>query len=70
MLPVRLALPLPPTATFVPSDEVAIGALTALREDGRSVPRDMAIVGSDDISVACHLAPPLTTIHLPAYEQG
>jgi DNA-binding LacI/PurR family transcriptional regulator len=65
-----LALPQPPTATFVASDEVAIGALAALHEDGRSVPEDMAIVGFDDIAVARYLVPPLTTIRLPAYELG
>ena len=65
-----LSSPLPPTATFVASDEVAIGALAALHEDGRSVPRDMAIVGFDDISIARYLVPPLTTIRLPAYQQG
>ena len=65
-----LASPLPPTATFVASDEVAIGALAALHEDGRSVPRDMAIVGFDDISIARDLVPPLTTIRRPAYQQG
>jgi len=65
-----LALPLPPTATFIASDEVAIGALAALHEDGRSVPQNMAIVGFDDISVARYLVPALTTVRLPAYEQG
>lgn len=65
-----LALPQPPTATFIASDEVATGALAALHEHGLSVPDGMAIVGFDDIPVARYLVPSLTTIHLPAYELG
>ncbi len=65
-----VALPQPPTATFVASDEVAIGALAALHKHGLSVPEEMAIVGFDDIPVARYLVPSLTTMHLPAYELG
>jgi LacI family transcriptional regulator len=60
----------PPTATFIASDEVATGALAALHERGLAVPDEMAIVGFDNIPVARYLVPPLTTIHLPAYELG
>jgi len=65
-----LALPQPPTATFIASDEVATGALAALHEQGLSVPDEMAIVGFDDIPVARYLVPSLTTTRLPAYELG
>jgi LacI family transcriptional regulator len=65
-----LALAEPPTATFVASDEVAVGALAALHQRGIAVPEEMAIVGFDDIPVARFLVPPLTTIRLPAYELG
>lgn len=65
-----LALPRPPTATFIASDEVATGALAALHEHGIAVPEEMAIVGFDDIPVARYLVPSLTTVHLPAYELG
>jgi len=65
-----LALAEPPTATFVASDEVAVGALAALHQQGIAVPGGMAIVGFDDIPVARFLIPPLTTVRLPAYELG
>jgi DNA-binding LacI/PurR family transcriptional regulator len=65
-----LALPDPPTATFVASDEVATGAVAALHEHGVAVPCDMALVGFDNIPNARYMVPPLTTMHLPAYELG
>jgi LacI family transcriptional regulator len=65
-----LSMPAPPTATFVASDEVAAGALAALHKHGVTVPGGMAIVGFDDIPFSRYLIPPLTTIHLPAYELG
>jgi LacI family transcriptional regulator len=60
----------PPTALFVASDVVAMGALGALRELGLSIPDDVALVGFDDVPAARYLAPPLTTVRLPAIELG
>jgi len=65
-----LALPQPPTAVFVASDLVAFGALAAIRDQGLLVPKDIAVVGFDDVRLARYVTPPLTTIHLPAYELG
>ncbi len=59
-----------PTAVFIASDTVALGALNALYEKGIHVPEEMAIVGFDDIALARYVIPPLTTIHLPAYSLG
>jgi DNA-binding LacI/PurR family transcriptional regulator len=59
-----------PTAVFIASDTVALGALNALYENGIHVPDDMAIVGFDDIALSRYVIPPLTTIHLPAYSLG
>lgn len=59
-----------PTAVFIASDMVAIGALRALREHGLRVPEDMAIVGFDDIATARYLTPALTTVHVPAFGLG
>ncbi len=59
-----------PTAVFVASDVVAIGALRGLRDAGLPVPGDVAVVGFDDIPIAAHVDPPLTTVHLPARALG
>ena len=59
-----------PTAVFVASDEVALGALKAARIAGLSVPSDLSIVGFDDLAVATFVEPPLTTIRVPAREIG
>ena len=58
------------TAIFAQNDNMAIGALSALHERGKSVPEDCAVVGCDDIDVAAYTMPPLTTIHVPFYETG
>jgi DNA-binding LacI/PurR family transcriptional regulator len=49
-------------AVFVNSDLMAIAAMDAIRENGRTVPEDIAVVGYDDLSIAEHSNPPLTTI--------
>ena len=59
-----LALSRPPTAIFATNDLMAIGVLAAAREHGCSVPRDLSVVGFDDIHVARYLTPPLTTIRV------
>ncbi len=51
-----------PTAVFCASDMVAIGLISALHEGGVQVPADMSVVGFDDIDIAGHTIPPLTTI--------
>src|ERR687885_668329 len=51
-----------PTAIFVASDTMAIGGYQAVRGLGLAIPRDVALVGYDDISPAAVLEPPLTTI--------
>ena len=50
---------------FVASDLMGMGALRALRELGRRVPDDVAVVGFDDAPMALYAAPPLTTIRQP-----
>jgi len=49
-------------AVFVNSDLMAIAAMDAIREAGRGVPEDVAVVGYDDLSISEHSNPPLTTI--------
>ncbi|WP_030920382.1 LacI family DNA-binding transcriptional regulator [Streptosporangium amethystogenes] len=57
-------------AVFVANDLMALGALTALRQAGRQVPGDVAIVGFDDIPAASYTEPPLTTVRQPTVEMG
>lgn len=59
-----------PSALFISSDTVAIGAMWVLRRNGLRIPEDVAIVGFDDIPMAVYMDPPLTTIRLPAYGLG
>jgi DNA-binding LacI/PurR family transcriptional regulator len=49
-------------AVFVNSDLMAIAAMDTIRENGKRVPEDVAVVGYDDLSIAEHSNPPLTTI--------
>jgi LacI family transcriptional regulator len=65
-----LALDLAPTALFVASDMVAMGALRALHDRGRQVPEEMAVVGFDDITAARFIIPALTTFHVPTFGLG
>jgi LacI family transcriptional regulator len=59
-----------PTAVFVASDAVALGALQAIRRHSLHVPHDIALVGFDDIPLAGFIDPPLTTVRLPAAGLG
>jgi LacI family transcriptional regulator len=59
-----------PTCVFAVTDVMAIGALTALREAGISVPGEMSLAGFDDVPVVRDLTPPLTTVSLPLEELG
>ncbi|SAK67674.1 LacI family transcription regulator [Caballeronia fortuita] len=54
-----------PTAAFAVSDTLAIGVMNGFRSAGFSVPGDVAVVGFDDIAVAAHVDPPLTTVSQP-----
>jgi DNA-binding LacI/PurR family transcriptional regulator len=65
-----LSLPSPPTAVFARNDFTAIGAMSAIKEAGLSIPRDIAIVGFDDTPLASHTTPPLTTVRQPMRLQG
>ena len=65
-----LALPERPTAVFAASDVVAIGVMSAIQAAGFKIPEDIAVVGFDDIFLAAHTQPPLTTVRVPAYGLG
>ncbi len=59
-----------PTAIFAGSDLMAFGVFTAAEQHGLRVPDDVAVVGFDDITLAAHMQPPLTTVRQPLYEMG
>jgi DNA-binding LacI/PurR family transcriptional regulator len=58
------------TAVFVANDQMALGFLRLLRENGLEVPRDVSIVGFDDIPEAAYFTPPLTTVRQDFNEMG
>ena len=63
-------LPHEPDAVFVASDTMALGALRALREAGKRVPDEVALVGFDDTPQAATASPALTTIRQPIQQTG
>jgi LacI family transcriptional regulator len=67
-----LALPASerPTAVVAYNDLMALGALHAIRTHRLHVPDDISVIGIDDISMAAHTNPPLTTIAQPKYRMG
>jgi DNA-binding LacI/PurR family transcriptional regulator len=53
-----------PTAILAYNDLIAIGAMDAIKQRGLSIPRDISVIGFDDISLASEVNPPLTTVHV------
>jgi DNA-binding LacI/PurR family transcriptional regulator len=58
------------TAVFAANDLMAIGLMHGFRDAGIEVPREVSVVGFDDIPVAAHVWPPLTTVHQDFPELG
>ena len=58
------------TAVVAYNDLMAIGAMRAVRRRGRRVPRDVSVVGFDDVALAAYVDPPLTTIAQSTAEMG
>lgn len=65
-----LQLPELPTAVFAASDEMAIGAIHAVQDAGLSVPKDMEVIGHDNIRLVEMVRPRLTTVVQPMYDIG
>jgi LacI family transcriptional regulator len=65
-----LARQRPFTALFAYNDISAIGSIRAFQEAGLRVPEDISVVGFDDIKIAVHNNPGLTTVRQPLEEMG
>lgn len=59
-----------PTAIFAANDIIAFGIIKALADNGLLVPRDMSVVGFDDIIMASYSTPSLSSVRMPKYEMG
>ncbi|HEV7652301.1 MAG TPA: LacI family DNA-binding transcriptional regulator [Actinophytocola sp.] len=57
-------------AVFAHNDLMAVGVLDGLSAASRTVPADVAVIGFDDISIAAHTRPALTTVRQPSREMG
>ncbi len=58
------------TAICCANDNIAIGAMSAIREHGFSIPKDISVISIGDIKDAKYTNPPLTTLTIPHYEMG
>lgn len=58
-----------PSALFAFSEQLAMGVLKAAKSEGIAIPRDMSLIGVDDM-IADLLDPPLTSLSIPTYEVG
>jgi LacI family transcriptional regulator len=58
------------SAVFAATDELAIGAIRALKDEGIRVPEDVSVVGYDDIDISSYIVPRLTTIRQPLTDIG
>jgi LacI family repressor for deo operon, udp, cdd, tsx, nupC, and nupG len=59
-----------PSAIFIGNDPMAVSFISVLRAGGVECPRDLSIIGFDDIEISRFLSPPLTTMRQPRYEMG
>jgi LacI family repressor for deo operon, udp, cdd, tsx, nupC, and nupG len=60
----------PPTAVFASSDEMAVGAIRAIRAAGLSVPGDISVMGYEDQRLSRIYDPQITTVHIPTFDIG
>jgi DNA-binding LacI/PurR family transcriptional regulator len=60
----------PPTALFCYNDMIAVGVLSAAHQLDLRVPGDLSVVGFDDVTIAAHTIPPLTTVRQPKQDMG
>lgn len=59
-----------PSAIFASNDSMAIGALSALRDEGVQIPEEVALAGFDDVPIAAYLTPTLTSVQVGIHHLG
>lgn len=59
-----------PTAVVVLSDEMAVGAIHAILDNGKKVPDDISVMGYNNIPIASQVRPLLSTVNVPMYDMG
>jgi len=59
-----------PTAVLACNDLTAVGVISEFNENGIVVPRDISVIGFDNIELSQMITPALTTVHIPKYEMG
>jgi LacI family repressor for deo operon, udp, cdd, tsx, nupC, and nupG len=59
-----------PTAIFAANDEAAIGFISTIAKAGLTCPRDLSVIGFDDLDIAAYFLPPLTTMRQPREALG
>ena len=57
-------------AVFALSDELAFGIYLGMRQNGKSIPNDLSVIGYDDVEMCRYVTPALTTVAQPIYELG
>ena len=65
-----LELRQPPRAIFAASDMMAFGVMERIKQEGLSIPKDVAVVGFDNLKVSAVMEPQLTTVAKPMYRMG
>ncbi len=65
-----LAAPKLPTAVFAANDEMALGLIHRLRQNGVECPQDISVIGFDDVPMSPYMTPPLTTMRQPRQQIG
>ena len=72
ILPTRqlLQLAVPPDGIFGVNDQIAIGAMRVVKENGLAVPHDVSLVGFDNSPISAYMYPALTTVSRPGREIG
>lgn len=57
-------------AIFAANDQMAIGAIKAVEQDGKQIPKEVGVIGIDNISISSMITPSLTTVNVPIYQMG